>query len=394
MAQEIKQAVILAGGLGTRLRPLTLDRPKPMVLINGKPFLEYLISLLRENGIREVVLLLGYLPDKITEYFGDGQKFGLKILYSITPVEDDTGTRLKKAEVMLDERFLLLYSDNYLPLRLQDVVNFYEKKNTSALATVYSNKDGMTKNNMLVDNDGYVVKYDKSRTDPDLNGVEAGFFILDKKVLALAPEGDFNFEKAILTKLVADKQLAGYVTGQRYYSIGSIERIPVTEDFFMPKKVVILDRDGVINKKPAKADYVKKWEEFSFLPGAIEGMKLLVERGYDIYVVTNQPGIARGVMTKDDFDSIHRNMCAELAKHGVLLKGMYACFHGWDDGCDCRKPRPGMLYQASNEHHFDLTKAVFIGDDERDAEAGAAANCPVILMESDGSLLEVVKAIH
>jgi len=96
---EIKQAVILAGGLGTRLRPLTDNLPKPMVLLNNKPFLEYLIDLLKENGIEEVVLLLGYLPEKIKKYFGDGSKFRVKIKYSIGDISFETGKRIKDAEL-------------------------------------------------------------------------------------------------------------------------------------------------------------------------------------------------------------------------------------------------------------------------------------------------------
>jgi D-glycero-D-manno-heptose 1,7-bisphosphate phosphatase len=246
---------------------------------------------------------------------------------------------------------------------------------------------------MLVDADGYVVKYDKSRSEPNLNGVEIGFFLLNKKVLALVPEEDFNFEKEIVAKLIAKRQLAGYLTDLRYYSLGSIERLPVAEEFFRPKKVVFLDRDGVINKRPAQADYVKTWAEFEFLPGAIEGLGLLSRKGYEMYIVTNQPGVARGKMTKNDLDTIHGNMQEELRKRGVEIKGIYACLHGWEDGCNCRKPKPGLLFQASSEHYFDVTKAIFIGDDPRDEEAGEAAGCKTILMDSDGNLINVVKSI-
>ena len=115
----IKQAVILAGGLGTRLRPITDKIPKPMIQFHGKPFLEYLIELLKEQGIEEIILLLGYLSEKVVEYFGDGDKFGIKILYSISPVEDDTGLRIFKAKDIIKDEFLLLYCDNYWPLNLQ-----------------------------------------------------------------------------------------------------------------------------------------------------------------------------------------------------------------------------------------------------------------------------------
>jgi len=393
MAKKIKQAVILAGGQGTRLRPFTLTAPKPMVPIAGKPFLEHLVEFLRTNNIEEIIMLLGYLPDKIIDYFGDGKNFGVTIRYSITPVEDETGTRIKKAEWLFDENFLLMYCDNYLPFQLERLVRLYREKGTLAAVTIYSNKDKITKNNVFVDAEGYVTKYDKSRLDPDLNGVDVGFFILNKNVLADAPDADFSFERVIIPQLVEKRQLVGYVTDQRYYSMGSSDRLPVTEDFFRSKKVILLDRDGVINRRPPKADYVKIWDEFEFLPGAIDGLQLLSRKGYEIYLITNQPGIARGVMRLEDLETIHANLKKELEKKHVNINEIYMCLHNWDDGCDCRKPKPGLFFRAANEHHFDLTKATMIGDDERDIEAGNAAGCKTILMKSDGSLFDVVKSI-
>ncbi|MCK4416320.1 MAG: NTP transferase domain-containing protein, partial [Thermoplasmatales archaeon] len=126
----IKQAVILAGGLGTRLRPITDKIPKPMIEFHNKPFLEYILEMLKNNGIEEVVLLLGYLPDPIVEYFGDGTKFGIKIKYSIGTIEDKTGTRIRNAEELLDDHFMLMYCDNYLPFNLQQYVDFHNKQKT------------------------------------------------------------------------------------------------------------------------------------------------------------------------------------------------------------------------------------------------------------------------
>jgi NDP-sugar pyrophosphorylase family protein len=111
--QRPTQAVILAGGRGTRLRPLTLTRPKPMVEIQGKPFLEYQIEQLRQQGFKRVLLLLGYLPEIVRDYFGNGRRWGIKIEYSVSDVDDETGRRLKLAEPFLDPCFLLLYCDNY-----------------------------------------------------------------------------------------------------------------------------------------------------------------------------------------------------------------------------------------------------------------------------------------
>jgi len=387
----VKQTIILAGGIGTRLRPLTNNLPKPMIPINRKPFLEYLIDLLKENGIEEVVLLLGYLPEKIKEYFGNGSKFGINIKYSIGDVSFETGKRIKNAEELLDDNFLLMYCDNYWPLNLKKLVKYHDNHNVLATVTIYTNKDNFTKSNMEVDNQGYVILYDKSRKEKNLSGVDIGFFIINKKILELMPDTNFSFEKEILPKLIKKKQLAGYLTEHRYYSIGNIERLPVTEKYLQPKKVIFLDRDGVINEKPPKADYVKNWNEFEFLPGAIEALKILTQNGYEIYIISNQAGIARGIMTEDDLKEIHEKMKKELDNIGAKVSGIYYCPHGWDDGCECRKPKPGMFFQAAREHHIDLTKAVFIGDDERDIQAGNSAGCKTILVTPEKNLLKIVK---
>lgn len=389
----IKQAVILAGGIGTRLRPLTYSIPKPMVLLNNRPFLEYLIEMLRENGISEVLLLLGYLPEKIVDYFGDGVNFGVKIKYSIGDVSWETGTRIRNAKELLDDHFLLMYCDNYWPLNLKKIVDFYNKHETLAMVTIYTNKDAITRNNILVDDKGYVIKYDKTRKDNHLNGVEIGFYIMDKQILNLMHNTNFSFEKEILPQLIENRHICGYLTDHRYYSIGKLERLPLTEQFLKPKKVVFLDRDGVINKKPAKADYVKTWKEFEFLPGAIEAIELLTGNHYDIYLITNQAGIARGMMTEQDLQKIHKNLAEKLEKHHAKINGIYYCPHGWNEGCECRKPKPGMFFQAAREHHLDLTKAIFIGDDERDRQTGDAAGCKTILVTPEHNLLQIVKSL-
>ena len=159
------------------------------------------------------------------------------------------------------------------------------------------------------------------------------------------------------------------------------------------RKVVLLDRDGVINRKAPEGDYVKSWREFEFLPGAVEALARLTRHGYEVYVVTNQRGIARGLMTRQDLDDIHARMRAALRRHGVELGGIYVCPHGLDDGCDCRKPKPGLLLRAAEEHDFDLGGTVFIGDSPSDAGAGRAAGCRTVLVGPGRGLPEVVDGL-
>lgn len=390
---RINQAVILAGGRGTRLLPLTQHTPKPMVILNQKPFLEYLLELLKENGIREIVLLLGYLPEKIVDYFGDGSAWGVKIKYSLGAVEEETGTRLRGAAALLEQRFLLMYCDNYWPLDLNSLAEFYERQKTLASVTVYANRDGITKNNIFVDEKGMVKKYDKSRTDPNLNGVELGFFIMDKKILELMPEGNFSFEQEILPALIRRNALSGFLTDHRYYSVSTPEKLKLAEEFLKPRKVIFLDRDGVINRKAPEGDYVKNWGEFEFLPGAVTALKMLVRASYELYLISNQAGISRGLFTEADLGEIHKRMEMALGREGVSFAGIYFCPHGREDGCECRKPKPGLLFRAARENRLNLKNIIFIGDDERDMAAGRAAGCKTVLVGGKLSLLEAVNKL-
>lgn len=396
---KITQAVILAGGQGKRLQPFTNKNPKPMIPINNKPFLEHLLGLLKRNKIKEVIILTGYLGEKIEKYFGNGSKFGLKIKYSYTPFlnedgqENESGIRIKNAQKLLDNFFLLLYCDNYWPLNLTTLVNYFEAHPSDLLVTVYSNFDNVTKNNIHLDEKGFVTKYDKDRNGEGLNGVEIGFFIVNKKILDFLPKSNSKFESVVLPKLIKNQKIRGYLTSNKYYSIGSLERVKFLAKFLSPKKIVFLDRDGVINKKPPKADYIKKWEEFKFLPGSTEAIRLLNSQKYHVYIISNQPGIARGLMSKEDLIKIHKRMQDTLRKNNAKIDGIYICPHGWDEGCDCRKPKPGLLFQASHEHFIDLTRTILIGDDVRDIEAGKAAGCKTYQVNERRNLLKIVNEI-
>jgi histidinol-phosphate phosphatase family protein len=389
--QRPDQAVILAGGLGTRLRPITDTVPKPMIPFHGKPFVEYIIEMLVEQGFRKVVLLLGYLHEKVTEHFGNGEKWGIEIQYSITPVEDDTGARLAKAKHLFDPLFVLLYCDNYWPMPFEAMWKVYTTANVDALVTVYMNHDGYTKNNIRIGGDGFIEVYDKSRQTPGLQGVDIGFFILKKEIIDLIPEGNHNFEKAVLPQLIAQRNIVTFRTEHRYYSVGSHERLVLTEQFLARKKTILLDRDGVLNKKAPEADYVKNRIEWEWLPGSKEALCLLKKNGYRILIISNQAGIARGKMTVADLEDIHNYIQEELSACDAAIDHFYYCPHGWDENCNCRKPKPGMLFQAQRDYHLDLSRLYFVGDDDRDIIAGTAAGTHTYKVDAGHTLLDFVK---
>ena len=386
--------MILAGGRGTRLQPITLTRPKPMVEFHGKPFLEYIVEMLRDQGFDRILMLLGYLPEVITDHFGDGARLGVKIEYDITDADDLTAYRVQHAADRIDDTFLLLYCDNYWPMRFDDMWAKYLASGADGQVTIYSNADSFSKDSVIVGEDGFVEVFDRSRKTPGLKGIEISYAILEKKVvMPLLPEHQELFEQAVYPPLAEQHRLHAYWSEHRYYSVGNLERLPITEDFLARRPAILLDRDGVLNEKAPRAQYITRPEDFRFLPGALEALRRLTEAGYRIIVVSNQAGINRGAMTEDDLAAVHRKMMAEIEAAGGRVDAIYHCPHDWDEGCDCRKPKPGMLHQAQREWHLDLTRTLFVGDDERDGEAAEAAGCPFELVTHQRSLLDIVAGI-
>lgn len=145
-------------------------------------------------------------------------------------------------------------------------------------------------------------------------------------------------------------------------------------------KTVFLDRDGVINRNPPNMGYVQKWIDFSFVPSARSAIQQLTQSGYRIFVVTNQSGIGRGLYSEEDLRDIHSRMTAQIAEAGGKIDAVYYCPHHPDAGCECRKPKPGMLKRAAQEHNIDLSSAYFIGDVLTDIQAGKRAGTTTFLV--------------
>jgi D-glycero-D-manno-heptose 1,7-bisphosphate phosphatase len=156
---------------------------------------------------------------------------------------------------------------------------------------------------------------------------------------------------------------------------------------------VILDRDGVLNKKPPRGEYVRDWSEFEWLPGALEALQLLKQANYRVVIVSNQAGIGRGVMSETDLLQIHDRMRADASAAGGRIDEIYHCPHHWKDDCECRKPKPGMLFQAQRDLNLDLSRTVFVGDDERDGEAADQAGCPFVKVSEQRPLIHWVQQL-
>jgi D-glycero-D-manno-heptose 1,7-bisphosphate phosphatase len=159
----------------------------------------------------------------------------------------------------------------------------------------------------------------------------------------------------------------------------------------MARRAVFLDRDGTLNAD--RADYVKRLEELSWLPGIFEPLRRLNEAGFELIVVTNQAAVAKRLTDEEEIERIHQEMASELARNGIQVAGFYYCPHGERDGCECRKPRPGLLLRAAAQLDIDLSRSWIVGDRERDLAAGWAAGCRAILLTVDRPLSLAVSFI-
>jgi histidinol-phosphate phosphatase family protein len=379
-----EQVVVLCGGLGTRLRPHTDDMPKPMIPCNSKPFLLYLLQQMSDQGLKKFVLLIGYLGDNIKNYFGDGSQWGWDIQYSKGPIDWDTGKRIWEARSKLEDSFILLYSDNIVPFPLDKVFALHKKNQTSLTFLASPKRPG----NVALSESGIVEKYDNKRSENTLDFVEIGYMIIEKnKTLDFYKSSECSFS-LILERMVASCQVSGWIQNDNYHSISDPKRWRETEKYLSYKKIILIDRDGVINKKAKQGEYIRSWSEFNWIVDTRFAMQILAKKGFKFIVVSNQAGIARKMVNLGELEKIHNNMKKELMDDGVEILDIYICPHHWNEDCYCRKPMPGMFHSASNDWQFRLDKTLFIGDDYRDCQASYNAGCKSVLI---GDISDTVK---
>jgi NDP-sugar pyrophosphorylase family protein len=212
--------VILAGGLATRLGKIAHDTPKSMILIEGRPFLEYQLELLSRQNIKDIVLCVGHLGEKIKSYFDNGKKLGVKIDYSWEETPLGTGGALKNAGGLLQNDFMMLYGDSYLPIDYHKVINMFRGKNILGTMVIYKNNNKYDKSNIVL-NEGRIMAYDKEKKLPGMVYIDAGLSIFKKEVLKNLPRRKQIPLDTLINQLIDSGQLSAYITEQRFYEVGS-----------------------------------------------------------------------------------------------------------------------------------------------------------------------------
>ena len=379
---NVTQAVVLCGGRGERLGPLTDELPKPMVIVNGRPFLHYLLEQLAEHGIKRFVLLTGYLGEKILEYFGDGSKWGWSIRYSYGPTEWLTASRVYEAIDVIDEQFLLLYSDNFAQLRLKELAQLNINSESAMTLSVVEKSPG----NVQLGLNSSVTKYDSKRSDSSSNFVEVGYSLVVKsKIMSHLEMYKSESFSSVIQSLVEARKVSAVIVKTGYESISDPQRLLKTEAYLKHHKILLLDRDGTLNVKPARGKYVNSVEEFEWIGISLEALKILGQNGFSFVIISNQAGVSTGATRIEDLNEINDHIRTVFLSLGLTLLDIYVCTDHWSSESEFRKPNPGMFFAAANDHKFRLDRTIYVGDDERDALASRNAGCKCVLVSSNES---------
>lgn len=235
------QAVILAGGLGTRLSSLNLKVPKPLVPVAGQPFLTHLLRMLQRRGFRNFLFLLGFQGDVMLDYLQHSAPAGAQMHWSIEPAPLGTAGALKHAEALIQDEFILIYGDSYLDMDYLDLARTFTATGSDSIMVVYDNRqDTDVVNNVAMDHERYVVDYSKAGQHDHLTHVEAGVLAFRKRVLNHIPvQRIYSLEKELFPKLIAARAMRAYETTQRFYDIGTPARLQAF--------VEVLNRDHLPN---------------------------------------------------------------------------------------------------------------------------------------------------
>jgi MurNAc alpha-1-phosphate uridylyltransferase len=227
---------LLAGGLATRLRPITATIPKSIVTVAGKPFIAHQLSLLAQQSITDVVICTGYLAEQIESYVGDGSRFGVRVHYSQDGDKPlGTGGALRRALPMLGERFMVMYGDSYLRTSFRPVYAAFRASGRPALMTVYRNANKIEQSNVEFV-DGTVRRYDKVHHTSAMLHIDYGLGVLDASALSARPT-EVAFDLADLYQDLANRGLlGGYEVSERFYEIGSPAGLAETDALLQMNK--------------------------------------------------------------------------------------------------------------------------------------------------------------
>ena len=395
---------IVAGGKGTRL--VLKDTPKPMAQIGGKPILGHQINAAKEYGINDIYILSGHLANSIEDYFGDGSTLGIKITHIIEKYPLGTAGAIKQLENKISERFIVFYGDVFFDMDLKSFIEFDNRSYSIATLVGHPNDHPYDSDLVQIDVENIVTEFHSKPHKENAyyrNLVNAGIYILSPEVFKYIPENKpTDFGKDIFPLLLKSRTIIrAYKTAEYIKDIGTVDRLKKVSADFISGRVgrwvktnkrpgIFLDRDGTLIED---IDLLHRVDDLKLLPHADRAVKQINESDFLCFLITNQPVVARNLCDMPVIKQIHNKLETLLGKTGAYLNDIYFCPHHPDKGypgenkefkigCDCRKPKTGMIEKAVKEYNVDVESSWFIGDTTTDIQTGIIAGLQTILVRT------------
>lgn len=364
-------AVILAGGKGERMMPLTEFQPKALVPIHGVPILKLQIDQLIRNNVTQIMVLTGHLGEQIHQYVAS-LNLGTIVTCIQSEPELNPAERINLTYKLFSKPYIILYCDNYIP---SDNIIRHQLSTKSGISLVLQKRE---EGNVII-NEKLSAVYVSEERNSLQPYVELGYIavidnqfnelILTYKDINLALE-DFSKKNQVKFIELVDS----------YQSLSNFAQYVSQE---LHGKIIILDRDGILNKKMEQRKYLTSFEMLDFIEENLEVFSKLGNKGFSFIVATNQPGIATGDLSETFLDLLHKKITSYLRLKDIMILAFYVCKHHWDDLCACRKPMPGLLDMCISDFNLIRESTVFIGDEDKDIQAALNANIRGLMSPSN-----------
>lgn len=372
---NLMDVIILAGGLGTRLRSVVNEVPKCMAPVAGKPFLYYLLKYVSLPCVDRVVLSVGYLREVIFDWIDSVKEdFPFEIDYAVeeTPLGTGGGIRLALSQCHSDN-VLVLNGDTMFDVPLKDFIALHENAKDASISLALKPMTHFDRYGTVdIDSEGKIVAFNEKQPC-EMGNINGGVYLIRRSKLDLSslPE-KFSFEKEVFEPHVKLQDLYGFVFDPFFIDIGIPEDYIRAQYEFIVRyndyKTLILDRDGTINKLRPH-DYVKRWSEFEFLPLFLQYAKALGQNFNHIFIVTNQRGIGKELMTDSDLYDVHKKMTEELAEnYNLKIDDIFYC-SALDETDPRRKPNTGMWKEICQKYpEVEVSSTIMVGDGDCDMQ--------------------------